>query len=262
MSKPFTDLDKQYGFPEGLLDSVWRQESARGMHMVSPAGARGHFQFMPATRQEMMEKYGLDPWSKDSQVAAKCAAIYLKQQIDRFDGDMLKGLSAYNAGGGNVNKAVRNHGGDWLSNMRPETQAYGREIMAAIGVEDRYEYNERREAGTTTSEMDEDERKKRRQILRDFGKSDKEIDAMGDGNLMGGFFLVLLMILVGDKAEAQERSSQVSVAAPAQNTVVTDPALASVLTSQQPVQVSQADAPAPLPTPVAPRQSAPQPALA
>ena len=51
----FASLEQQHGLPAGLLDAVWATESSRGKRMLSPAGAQGHFQFMPATAKQ----YGL-----------------------------------------------------------------------------------------------------------------------------------------------------------------------------------------------------------
>lgn len=51
----FASLEQRHGLPAGLLDAVWATESSRGKHMLSPAGAQGHFQFMPATAK----RYGL-----------------------------------------------------------------------------------------------------------------------------------------------------------------------------------------------------------
>jgi hypothetical protein len=132
MTARFTDIDAEYGFPTGLLDSTWRKESTRGTDWVSPAGAVGHFQFMPRTRREMIQKHGLDPWSKDERIAARCCALYLKELTDQFDGDLEKGLSAYNAGAGNVRKAIRKHGDNWLHGLRAETQAYAANILGHL----------------------------------------------------------------------------------------------------------------------------------
>ena len=44
----FESLESKYGLSKGLLDRQWFAESGRGK-ICSPAGATGHFQFMPAT---------------------------------------------------------------------------------------------------------------------------------------------------------------------------------------------------------------------
>lgn len=102
--------------PKGLLRRLVQQESAGNPRAVSPKGAQGLFQFMPATAKEL----GIDP--SDPHQAADGAARYLLQNFKEF-GDWNKALAAYNAGPG----AVRKHGG-----IPPyaETQNYVQRIGA------------------------------------------------------------------------------------------------------------------------------------
>jgi soluble lytic murein transglycosylase-like protein len=105
-------LEQQYGLPAGLLDAVWAQESGRGQRMRSAAGARGHFQFMPATAK----RYGLvnhDEFEQSARAAARMYADLLKL----YNGNLTKALAGYNWGSGNVSrKGIRN--------MPKETRAY------------------------------------------------------------------------------------------------------------------------------------------
>lgn len=90
-------LENRYGLPKGLLDSVWAAESGRGKNMNSPAGAQGHFQFMPGTAQQ----YGLkDPY--DFNQSADAAARYYRDLIAQNGGDVEKAVASYNWGPGNV----------------------------------------------------------------------------------------------------------------------------------------------------------------
>lgn len=117
----FDNLEKQYGLPQGLLDSVWLQESGRGKNMLSPAGAQGHFQFMPATANE----WGLkDP--NDLEQSANAAARYLKWLLGQTGGDMSKALAAYNGGIGNLGKLG-------LEGMPAESQKYYRDVLSRVG---------------------------------------------------------------------------------------------------------------------------------
>lgn len=127
----FPYLEKRNQLPHGLLDAVWAQESSRGKHLVSPKGARGDFQFMPATAAQ----YGLkDPMNfSDSSVAA--ARMY-GGLLRQFHGSASKALGAYNWGSGNVDKAIAQHGAAWLSYAPKETQRYVNQIearMAGVG---------------------------------------------------------------------------------------------------------------------------------
>lgn len=101
------------------LSSIAQTESHGDPNAVSPAGARGMFQFMPATAKE----YGVsDPFNPRQ--AAQGAGRYIQALNQMFDGDMVKTTAAYNAGQGRVQKAVQKYGGDWLAHMPTETQQY------------------------------------------------------------------------------------------------------------------------------------------
>lgn len=92
-------IEKKYGLPPGLLDSVWSAESGRGKHMRSAAGAEGHFQFMPATARQ----YGLDdPYDFDQ--SADAAGRYYRDLLARYGDNLQKAVAAYNWGPGNVDR--------------------------------------------------------------------------------------------------------------------------------------------------------------
>lgn len=93
------DLEKRYGLPAGLLDRVWNRESHRGdpRYMRSPAGAMGHFGFMPDTAKE----YGLkDP--DDFNESARAAARKWHDLLARYHGNVREAAAAYNWGDGNL----------------------------------------------------------------------------------------------------------------------------------------------------------------
>jgi hypothetical protein len=192
----FTDIDAKYGFPTGTIDSVWTQESGRGQNLVSPAGARGHFQFMPVTRQEMIRKHGLDPW-KDKHTAAECCGLYLSELTKRFDGDLTKGLSAYNVGGGNVNKSIKRNGADWLDHLPAETQAYASSILDRIGYDDRVAYGKKKEQGKASQQDDDEEYVKRQDALREIGLPDPMIKGIGKDNILGQLFFAIIIAIFG-----------------------------------------------------------------
>lgn len=87
------------GISPALLEALVWQESRWHPQAVSPAGAIGLGQLMPGTAREL----GVDP--RDPHANLMGAAIYLRQQLDRFDGDVERALAAYNAGPGRVAKA-------------------------------------------------------------------------------------------------------------------------------------------------------------
>ncbi|PZP85243.1 MAG: hypothetical protein DI582_06335, partial [Azospirillum brasilense] len=220
----FAQLDREYGFPEGTLDSVWAQESSRGSNRGnSSAGARGHFQFMPATRDEMMRNHGIDPWSNDPEVAARAAAIYLRNETQRFGGDLAKGLAAYNAGGGNVQRAVRNGGANWLASLPAETRSYVPSIMQRMGMstddmDASLAYQQRRDAGGTSREEDETEAQRRRRML---GQAGFDASQMGQGDLLSQMFFALISMAVEKALENMGPAQTASAESAAPTTVPT-----------------------------------------
>ena len=95
------------GVPEAL---IWlaEAESTFNPGARSPSGARGLFQFMPATAKE----FGLSTFIPDDRAdpakSARAAAQFLKQLHERF-GDWPLVIAAYNAGGGRVSRTLAKH---------------------------------------------------------------------------------------------------------------------------------------------------------
>lgn len=93
------ELEKKYSLPAGLLGRVWKAESNEGEDMLSPVGAKGHFQFMDSTAKE----YGLqDP--NDFNSSSDAAARYYQQLMKRYGGDARSAAAAYNWGPGNLDR--------------------------------------------------------------------------------------------------------------------------------------------------------------
>ncbi|HMB28113.1 MAG TPA: lytic transglycosylase domain-containing protein [Blastocatellia bacterium] len=107
----------RHGVEPLLLFSVMHQESAFNSQAVSPKGARGLMQLMPATAARFGVRNIYDP---EQNIHA--AAQYLRFLLDLFDGDVSLALAGYNAGEG----AVKKYG--YAVPPYPETINYVRKI--------------------------------------------------------------------------------------------------------------------------------------
>ena len=116
-------------------------ESAFQPFAYSKAHASGIWQFIPATGK----RYGLKQnWWYDGRrdiVASTRAALdYLQYLHRKFDGDWLKAVAAYNAGEGNVQRAMERNrdAGEpvdfWSLKLPKETRAYVPKLLAMASV--------------------------------------------------------------------------------------------------------------------------------
>lgn len=84
---------------ESLIRAIIHAESAYQPDAVSPKGAQGLMQLMPATQKELLVDNPFDP-----QQNIRGGATYLAQLLDQFQGDVDLVTAAYNAGPGAVQK--------------------------------------------------------------------------------------------------------------------------------------------------------------
>ena len=89
----------RYDLSPEILRAVIQAESSFRVHAVSPAGAQGLMQLMPATARELGVT---DPFDIAQNIDG--GARYLRQMLDMFDGDLRQALAAYNAGPGTVRR--------------------------------------------------------------------------------------------------------------------------------------------------------------
>lgn len=87
----------RFGLAPALIKAVVKAESNYQVRALSPAGAQGLMQLMPATARELGVT---DPFDIDQNIRG--GAQYLRNMLDQFDGDLHLALSAYNAGPGTV----------------------------------------------------------------------------------------------------------------------------------------------------------------
>ena len=109
-----------HGVDARLVDAVARVESALDPTAVSPRGAMGLMQLMPATARDLGVT---DPFDPVQSIDGGCR--YLKQLLERFDGDLPRALAAYNAGP----RAVVESGG---VPEYAETKSYVARVLATL----------------------------------------------------------------------------------------------------------------------------------
>lgn len=123
-STPHPKIDLQ----THLLDAIKQVESGGGKYLVSPAGARGPYQFMPKTAKA----YGVDPTDDDWSDDRRGAAALVFDEWTAL-GTLELALAAYNAGRPNVLKAIKKAGSkEWgiVSKFLPlETRNYVPKVL-------------------------------------------------------------------------------------------------------------------------------------
>lgn len=92
------DASQRTGLPPAFVESVAKVESAMRPEAVSPKGAVGVMQLMPATARTL----AADP--RDPAQNIDAGARLLRELLIKYGGDVVKALSAYNAGAGAVDR--------------------------------------------------------------------------------------------------------------------------------------------------------------
>lgn len=99
---------------------------------TSSAGARGLMQITPGAANEIERQSGGTTFNlgdlSDPEINIRYGTFLLRELLDRYGGDVVAALAAYNAGPGNVD---RWGGGDLtIAGIRfPETRAYVEEVL-------------------------------------------------------------------------------------------------------------------------------------
>ena len=123
-----------------LLPAV---ESGFRPHAYSPDGAVGLWQFMPGTGRMM--GLGQDWWFDERRTvraSTRAAIAFLGRLNDRFDGDWLHALAAYNAGSAKVGRSLRRARQRaeptdfWSLDLPGETDRYVPRLLALARVID------------------------------------------------------------------------------------------------------------------------------
>lgn len=111
---------ERFGVEPQLIRAVIQTESSFRPNVVSPVGAQGLMQLMPATARDLGVANPFDP---EQNVMG--GTRYLRQLLDRFDGDLDRALAAYNWGMGNVERRG-------MDRMPRETRDYLVKVKEAV----------------------------------------------------------------------------------------------------------------------------------
>jgi len=129
-----------------LVNAVVSAESAGNPVAISPAGAAGIMQVMPATARDIAREIG-DPnfpagendavvqeYLKNETIGRRYGTYYLRKRLRQLGGDTEAALIAYNAGIGNARRWLA-AGRDYsVLPKREETEPYARGIMERLGA--------------------------------------------------------------------------------------------------------------------------------
>lgn len=122
-----TEAARRFAIPEDWIWAVMRIESRGHRHAISPAGAMGLMQIMPATWSDLSARFGLGSDAFDTRANIHAGAAYLRAMWNRY-GDISAALAAYNAGPGRTDAYLAGR-----RSLPAETVSYVAQFTRIIG---------------------------------------------------------------------------------------------------------------------------------
>ncbi|WP_213956355.1 transglycosylase SLT domain-containing protein [Variovorax sp. dw_954] len=119
------EASRKTGVPTEVMRIIRTIGERSNGDQVSPAGAKGVYQFTDASRNLFLKKYGVDAYSKDPNEQALAMAYHLKESFERT-GSWDKAMAGYN-GGPSAEKGT---------NKTAENKAYAERTSAALAAAD------------------------------------------------------------------------------------------------------------------------------
>lgn len=123
--------------PESLVWAIMRTESNYHPTALSPVGAVGLMQIMPATAESMSKGDSKRLTHPDLNI--KLGTRHLKDLLENYDKNLTLAVAAYNAGAGNVKRWQKNYGNlpeDEFVESIPfkETREYVKKVVSSMEI--------------------------------------------------------------------------------------------------------------------------------
>ncbi|MHA3914020.1 lytic transglycosylase domain-containing protein [Halovulum sp. GXIMD14793] len=133
---------------QALANAIARQESELNPYAISPAGARGLMQLMPATAKNVAKQIGVDydraRLTQDPGYNSQLGTQYLADMLERYNGSIILAAVAYNAGPHRADRWIAEYGDPrapevdslwWIENIPyGETRNYVMRVMESLHV--------------------------------------------------------------------------------------------------------------------------------
>lgn len=122
------DAARCFALPTAWIRAVMKAESNGDPRAISPKGAMGLMQIMPATWADLRARHGLgaDPYDPRDNIIA--GAAYIRELYDRYGSPGW--IAAYNAGPGRYEAWLRGRP------LPAETRAYVADVAPSVGASD------------------------------------------------------------------------------------------------------------------------------